>query len=459
MALRNQLMGKGVWKELKPADWTEKDARAIADVCPGAPTPEAAANLLGHIRRYSETGHPLNSYVHHIARFGTPDAGKKVLAFARENRPTDLLHQRDLFRAIQQGMQERGAPLGKEVRGWGEGLTRRLLAAKTPGEYVAGVELAGILRIKGFRDNLLATAVNRKAEEFRRNAALSALAAIDAGALVPTLGKILGDRVEPEGLREHVARLLGNANRPAALSELAKQLPDAPARLQNVIAEELARSRDGAEKLLEAVTKGKASARVLQERIVGLRLAETGLPDLKARLEKLTKGLPKADQKLHDLIAKRRAGFSKAKPSAKRGAKVFTQHCANCHQLGNKGAKVGPQLDGIGNRGLDRLLEDVLDPNRNVDQAFRLTTIYKKNGQLVSGLLLKEEGQVLVLADSKGKEVRVAKKDVDEKKVSQQSPMPANLVDEIPEKDFYDLMAYLLTQRVARESPKRQRKP
>ena len=94
---------------------------------------------------------------------------------------------------------------------------------------------------------------------------------------------------------------------------------------------------------------------------------------------------------------------------------MFEKSCAICHQIGGKGAKIGPQLDGIGLRGLDRLLEDTLDPNRNVDQAFRLTSLTLKKGQIVQGLLLREEGAVLVLADQQGKEVRVEKKDVEER--------------------------------------------
>jgi putative heme-binding domain-containing protein len=109
--------------------------------------------------------------------------------------------------------------------------------------------------------------------------------------------------------------------------------------------------------------------------------------------------------------------------------------------------KIGPQLDGIGVRGLDRLLEDVIDPNRNVDQAFRLTTLNLKGGQVVSGLVLREEGAVLVLADSQGKEVRVEKAKIDERSTSQQSPMPADLVSQISEPDFHHLMAFLLEQR------------
>ena len=105
-------------------------------------------------------------------------------------------------------------------------------------------------------------------------------------------------------------------------------------------------------------------------------------------------------------------------------------------------------------RGLDRLLEDTLDPNRNVDQAFRLTTLQLKKGQVVSGLLLREEGALLVLADGQGKEVRIAKDAVEERSTSQQSPMPANFADQISESDFYNLLAYLLGQRVAAPNAK-----
>lgn len=123
---------------------------------------------------------------------------------------------------------------------------------------------------------------------------------------------------------------------------------------------------------------------------------------------------------------------------------MFQKHCAACHQVAGKGAKIGPQLDGIGSRGLDRLLEDMLDPNRNVDQAFRQTTLSLKNGQFVNGLVLREEGVLLVLADQQGKEIRVARDQVEERKLSNVSPMPAGFVDQLSNQEFADLMAYML---------------
>jgi putative heme-binding domain-containing protein len=295
------------------------------------------------------------------------------------------------------------------------------------------------------QEPLTTLASNKELPENQRQAALDALVAINARDQIPLLGRLLGETAETMSLREHSALLLARINQSEAHTEVLKALAVAPARLQNMIAIGLAGSRQGAGRLLEAVAAGKASARLLQERWVELQLQK--YPDLKDPLAKLTQGLPPADQRLQELLQQRRINFVKAQKDTVVGAKVFEKNCANCHQIGGQGAKVGPQLDGVGIRGIDRLLEDILDPNRNVDQAFRSTTLALKSGQIVSGLVLREEGEVVVLADAQGKEVRITKNAIEERNVSSLSPMPANIVDQIPETDFYNLLAYLLAQR------------
>ena len=101
--------------------------------------------------------------------------------------------------------------------------------------------------------------------------------------------------------------------------------------------------------------------------------------------------------------------FSSAKADAAIGAKVFEKQCAVCHQLAGKGPRLARSSTASAPAGLDRLMEDILDPNRNVDQTLRVTNLALKNGQIVSGLLLREEGEVLIVADSQGKEIRVPK--------------------------------------------------
>ena len=51
----------------------------------------------------------------------------------------------------------------------------------------------------------------------------------------------------------------------------------------------------------------------------------------------------------------------------------------------------------------------------------------------------------MILADAQGKEQRFTKETVEERKVAPLSPMPADFAEKIPEAEFSDLMAYLLS--------------
>jgi putative heme-binding domain-containing protein len=447
MALRNQLRRADTWETVGAGKWSEKDARALADVALGVPLRDAGHFLTAHIAQYPYPIARLANFVRHAARHGNADDTKALLAWAQKARKDSLVDQAALVRAIDRGTQERGATLPAETRAWANELAGRLLGAKGENDLRLGTELVGAMRLTEQEARVVELAGAVKAPDAVRVAALNALAALEAGKHAGTLGKVLSDAATSYPVREHAAGLLARANQPATRAALLAAMPAAPARLQNSIAAGMVLTREGAEQLLAAVAAGKASARLLTEKAVSVRLLSLRLPDLRKKLAKLTAGLPAADARLAQLIESRRKGYLAAKTDAVKGAAVFEKHCGNCHQVAGKGAKIGPQLDGIGLRGLERLLEDVLDPNRNVDQAFRLTEITTVKGQVIPGLLLREEGAVLVLADSQGKEVRVRAADVDKRTTSQVSPMPANLAEQIAEADFYHLMAYLLSLR------------
>jgi putative heme-binding domain-containing protein len=307
--------------------------------------------------------------------------------------------------------------------------------------------LTASLRLKEQEEKVLALAASAKQPDAVRNEAMNALIALDAAKHAAALGKVLTDDQASAPVRDHAAAALGKANRPETRKQLVAALPVVPTRVQGRLAAALSLTREGVGDLLAAVEAGKASARLLTDKEVMVRVERSGLPGAREKMAKLTKGLPPADVKIAKLIEARRKGYASAKVDEAKGAKVFEKHCAICHQVGGKGAKVGPNLDGIGGRGLERLLEDVLDPNRNVDAAFRQTEILTDKGKLITGLVLREEGEVIVLADREGKEERVAKKSVEKRTISPLSPMPANVAETVAETDFYDLMGYLLTLR------------
>jgi mono/diheme cytochrome c family protein len=71
-------------------------------------------------------------------------------------------------------------------------------------------------------------------------------------------------------------------------------------------------------------------------------LSRTPIPHVGERIVKLTAGLPPADRRVQDLLRRRHAGFLAAQPDLALGAKVYEKNCAACHQVGGKGARVGP---------------------------------------------------------------------------------------------------------------------
>jgi putative heme-binding domain-containing protein len=448
MAIRDQLQESDVWPQLKTLALSERDRRDVADVATGVHTTGAAAFLLEQIKHLEFPQETLSRFIHHIARYGAKEATDKLAAFAdpKKKSPGQRL---EFLKAIQEGFQERGAPLEKETRDQAGRLASELLASNSPADITLGIDVVRDFEFRDMQGNLVKVIERSDLPEQPRSHALGALSVIDPKANLTTIERVMADAAKPIGMRERAAHLLGGIDRDQAKAALLSILPVAPDRLQGAVAAALVRRREGADALLAAIATGKASARLLQDRNVTINLESSGLPNVTDRIADLLKGLPPADAKLSALFKRRRDGFEHAKSDLSQGAKVFEKHCAVCHLMAGKGAKVGPQLDGIGTRGLDRLMEDILDPNRNVDQTLRVTNLALKTGQIVSGLLLREEGEVLIVADSQGKVVRVPKSSVDDRATSPLSPMPANLVDQINESDFFSLMAYLLSKREA----------
>jgi putative heme-binding domain-containing protein len=312
----------------------------------------------------------------------------------------------------------------------------------------AAAELASDLKIAKLEEPLDGLLVDENASTSARVAAAKALMTLNASAHQQELVTIIGQADQPHRLREGCARALAESGLASAWGLLAEALAAAPQSLQTQIALQMASHADGAEALLNAVEHGKASPRLLQDKTIKDRLVAAKPPNVAERLESLTKGLPTEDaerQKLIDHRAVAFAALSPAQKSAVRGAEVFKQNCAVCHSIDRQGANIGPQLDGVGNRGADRLIEDVLDPSRNVDPAFRVTLLTLKDGDVESGLLRREEGEMLVIADSTGKEHSIPKSDITERRQSQLSLMPDNFSQAITPKDFNDLIAFLLS--------------
>ena len=196
---------------------------------------------------------------------------------------------------------------------------------------------------------------------------------------------------------------------------------------------------------MNLIDKGAASGRLLQDQAVLRNLIARNDSQLNQRVAKLTAGLTAPSVETQKRIGAAVAAFRGKPHSTDRGRLLFEKHCHACHKVKDKGAEIGPQLDGIGNRGLLRVVEDLLDPDRNVDAAFRVSSIALEDGRIVSGLLRRKEGEVLVLADEKGKEFMVNVKQIDEQRLTLNSLMPSNFAEQLKPSELSDLLAYLIS--------------
>jgi putative heme-binding domain-containing protein len=304
-------------------------------------------------------------------------------------------------------------------------------------------------RLAAAWEDILRLATNTVSTDAVRNDAIDALLALDQRRTLAAAAAVIPVPTEPYAVRIAFAQRCAGVESTPLREAIGVAMKTANAAQQKDWAMVLLSRNDGADLLLGLIAAGRASPLLLQDRQVVGRLKQCGVPDLDGRITALTAGLQPADQRIQQVIGKVAGHFGKAGGSADTGGELFGKHCAACHRLGQRGGLVGPQLDGIGQRGPARLLEDILDPSRNVDEAFRTTIVTLADGRVVAGLRLREEGGDVVFADATGKEVRVAKADIEEAAPSRTSPMPANMIDQVGEANLPHLLAYLLQQPTA----------
>lgn len=247
------------------------------------------------------------------------------------------------------------------------------------------------------------------------------------------------------GLLDHDSEV--NRSEESRVQTLGEMTRPLAARYQIEIAQAILSHDGGAPFLLQLCESGMLSPRILTSSAIHPRIVASHQKGVHERLKSLLETLPaetaQRDKRIQSLVKI----FSQKQTAPASGRKVFEARCAACHQIQGVGKLIGPQLDGIGSRGSERLFEDILDPNRNVDQAFRSRTYALANGQIYSGVFRRQEGQLIVIADNKGEEHSFLEQEIEDQAIASMSIMPDNWDEIIPEQDLLALMSFLLEQK------------
>ena len=134
------------------------------------------------------------------------------------------------------------------------------------------------------------------------------------------------------------------------------------------------------------------------------------------------------------------------------GRRVFFNRkiatCGNCHQINDRGIRVGPDLTFIG-RGMniEKILESILDPNKEVSPYLRPWVITLNDETVKTGIAMRRGGNSEVYLGVDGKQFHVDKRKIITKQELHTSLMPAGLAYTMNLGELRDLLAFLLQQR------------
>ncbi|MGH7137365.1 MAG: hypothetical protein ACREHD_16600, partial [Pirellulales bacterium] len=136
---------------------------------------------------------------------------------------------------------------------------------------------------------------------------------------------------------------------------------------------------------------------------------------------------------------------------AKRGAAIFREAlCIRCHRAGATGPTVGPDLTYVARR-FDRgdILEAIVEPSRSVAENYRNVSIVTDSGRVLVGRLAAtgdfraEKLRLNVDPLRPGQIVEIDKREVEEQRLVDTSPMPQGLLDGFTREEIADLLAFL----------------
>ena len=135
------------------------------------------------------------------------------------------------------------------------------------------------------------------------------------------------------------------------------------------------------------------------------------------------------------------------KGNPQRGEVVYRRSelgCIKCHAIGGAGGILGPDMVSLGaSSPMDYIIESMLQPSAKIKEGYHTTTIVTDAGTQVSGKLISEDANNVVIRDAENKDYTVSVESIDERVKSPTSLMPTDLVAKLPRGQFIDLLSFL----------------
>jgi putative heme-binding domain-containing protein len=296
-------------------------------------------------------------------------------------------------------------------------------------------------RVRSILDGLLAdarkTAVDESKPISARTAAIRALRFAALTDVEGPLTDLLAPR-QPAALQVEAVETLARFDGPRVPAALLRAWPGMSPKLRATAAEALFSRPAWVNAFLDAIETGAiARAELDPARLDLIR----SYPDaaIRARAGRV---LSAPQARRQDVVA----AYQKAlrlKGDPARGKDVFKANCSTCHRLDGVGQQVGADISAIRDRGLDTVLLNILDPNREVMPQFLSYVLVTTTGRVLTGLIAVETANSLTIRQPDGHEETVLRIHIEELRSTGLSYMPEGLEKQIDVPAMADLLSYL----------------
>ena len=129
-------------------------------------------------------------------------------------------------------------------------------------------------------------------------------------------------------------------------------------------------------------------------------------------------------------------------PDRSTGRAVFAKICQQCHTLFGAGGQVGPDLTGSNRADLDYLLSNILDPSALIGKDYQAHVIAIADGRVLTGIVRAEDRDSITLVTA-NETVTIPKNEVEQRRTSEQSMMPEDLLKPLSQFEIRSLVSYL----------------
>lgn len=126
-----------------------------------------------------------------------------------------------------------------------------------------------------------------------------------------------------------------------------------------------------------------------------------------------------------------------------KGQAVFARSCGVCHKIHGAGQEVGPDITLNGRASFEQLLSNIFDPNLVIGAAYQAHTVATTRGRVVSGLLVEDSKEKVVLKVQGGALETFSRAEIETSERSPISLMPEGLEKQLPLPEIRDLIAFL----------------